>query len=84
MKRYSNSFSNEGTHADIEFFLPVINSLHDKEIEKLINSNIERTFLKDYNFGEMNNNWKNYEEIMNDFINRYKEFISDTSLPKDY
>ncbi len=84
LKRYSKSFSNEGTHADIEFLLPVINNLHDKEIEKIINSNIERTFLKDYNFGEMNNNWKNYDEIMNDFINRYKEFISDTSLPKDY
>ncbi|MCL5030199.1 MAG: DUF3298 and DUF4163 domain-containing protein [Bacteroidetes bacterium] len=84
LKQYSKAYSNGKEQADICFLFPILKNFSNREIEQLINSDIKNTFLKDYNFGERNNIWKNYNEMMNDFIERYKEFISDTSLPSDY
>ncbi len=84
IKRFSKHFINGDERADIEFMYPIVTNLHDKATEKIINSSFEKTFLRDYNFGDRDINWKSYDEMMNDFISHYKEFVSDTSLPKDY
>ncbi len=84
LKRFSKTYNNGKEQADIDFLFPILKNTSNKESEQSINSDIEKAFLKDYNFSERNNIWKSYDEIMNDFINRYKEFITDTSLPKDY
>ena len=84
LKRFSKHYLNGKERADIEFLYPVISNLPDKEAENNINDSLEKTFPRDYNFGDRNVTWKNYNEMMNDFVKRYKDFISDTSLPKDY
>ncbi len=84
LKEYSKSFHKGWQSADIDFLFPQIKNIYNKESNLLINSAIEKIFLKDYNRGERNRDWELYKEMMNDFINRYKEFVNDTSLPKDY
>ena len=84
IKRFSKHYKKGDKRVDIEFLYPVITNLFDKGTEEIINSSFEKTFLRDYNFGDRDIKWKSYDEMMNDFISRYKEFVSDTSLPKDY
>ncbi len=84
MKNFSKSYQNGWQKADIVFLFPVLYNLSNKAIERNINTDIKNIFLKDYNFGERNKIWKTFNEMTNDFINRYKEFVNDTSLANDY
>lgn len=84
IKRFSKEYKKDSLGANIEFIYPVLANYSNNEIGWDINSNIEKTFLKDYNFGERNINWKSYDAMMDDFVKRYKNFINDTSLSKDY
>jgi len=84
IKRFSREYSNGSEKADIEFLFPSLINFPDKNAARIINSKIEKTFLTDYNIGDRNTNWKSYDEMTNDFVNRYKGFINDTSLSLDY
>ncbi len=84
IKSFSKHYINGDEKADIDFHYPVIINLPGSEAQTTINDSLKKTFLQDYNFGERNVTWKSYDEMMNDFVRRYKEFVSDTSLPKDY
>jgi hypothetical protein len=75
---------NDSKTADINFSLVQINDYKDKSIEDSINCNIVKSFINMYSPGESIGKLKNPEDVITDFINRYKEFINDTSLPPEY
>jgi hypothetical protein len=85
MKEYGKNYAYKNDEsADISFSLPQLNNYLDKNIQDTINYYLANTFLKDYNFNKNTRTWPYFNEVMNDFIDRYKKSIQDNSLPADY
>jgi hypothetical protein len=85
MKEYGKNYVyKNGENADISFSFPQLNNYPDKNIQDTINYYLVNTFLKDYNLNEGSWTWLSFNEIMNDFLDRYKKSTQDNSLPADF
>jgi len=85
IKEYGQNYDNgNGKRAAINFNLVQINNGLNKIIEDSINYNITHSFIKIYKQDDSTSGLINPDEVINDYISRYKEFINDTSMAPEF
>lgn len=84
MKRTSREYGNiESGGASIEYIFPQADKNNSSGSDS-INNSIIHNLIAGYQFGDQKENWKSFDDEMNDFLNRFKDFEKEPVFPKEY
>jgi hypothetical protein len=85
VKEYGRDYDNgNGKTANINFNLIQTDIGLDKIIKDSINYDVIHSFIKIYKPGGNESGLINPDEVIDDYINRYKEYINDTTIAPEY
>ncbi len=79
----SERTGNQKSGAYINFIYPQLKN-ERSPAAKTIDKDIEETLLSSYGISDTVRSWKDFGQVMKSYINNFKEFKNDTSMPEIY